>query len=687
MVAGNFEPRLAQAAIALNMKDPNTPSYMMEDVRTARLQVEGTGIRQVSFASGDPSVATVTDDGTVTAVAGGSAQITVTVESASGEQRELTAWAYVRDETRAQTSREAYDPADCPFDFGDEIDRAALPYKSRAFTTPVPFAMCGIRVRDDEGADGVQLAHALDRADDKNLYLNAFVAGHTLHVSVPGGAVVRNVLANGTPGSLTRRSDTEYLVRMQSFSAEDTASAPEQTIEVRIAHKTYVIHTRPESMPRITTYRSSSNRPERGVYTLASDHYLMRVSTDRRVVYYRNLRCVCDHAGTELQVKNFRAQDAADDGQRYYTYFVELDPTKRTVLGGFFSGMYVIMDRDYREISYATLLPNGDKGHGEGYLDQHEFNLLGPSHWLSLSYTAKRVANIPGSVPTLEGSGVGYVVAGIIQEVRDERVLLEFDTTDHPVLYETSMEACDYVDSSDEGAEVTNIAGVTAFSPTDGFIDYVHVNSVAVDPTDGNLVVSMRHQYAVFKIDRSTGEIIWKLGGLGDDFGLSKQEKFIGQHYAYFEDPAIAGKATPTLLLLDNHTNFEENETRVAEIEFDAREGKVLGERYYPTAPLDGLARDIGVGEVPDPVTGRDTMPMHWATHCGSVARQSSGSLVIGWGLNALYSSVADLPLVPILTEYDPTTNAIEFELYMTRNEHYSSSEARFSYRVYKNAF
>lgn len=43
-------------------------------------------------------------------------------------------------------------------------------------------------------------------------------------------------------------------------------------------------------------------------------------------------------------------------------------------------------------------------------------------------------------------------------------------------------------------------------------IDYAHPNSISED-TDGHLLVSIRHFDAVIKIHRSTGEILWWLGG------------------------------------------------------------------------------------------------------------------------------------------------------------------------------
>ncbi len=48
-------------------------------------------------------------------------------------------------------------------------------------------------------------------------------------------------------------------------------------------------------------------------------------------------------------------------------------------------------------------------------------------------------------------------------------------------------------------------------------IDYVHINSIAVD-YDGHLVISSRHLCEVTKINRQTGELLWRLGGENNQF-------------------------------------------------------------------------------------------------------------------------------------------------------------------------
>ncbi len=60
--------------------------------------------------------------------------------------------------------------------------------------------------------------------------------------------------------------------------------------------------------------------------------------------------------------------------------------------------------------------------------------------------------------------------------------------------------------------------------------DYAHVNSIDED-LDGNLLMSFRHLDLCAKIDRITGQIIWRLGGVNSDFTFPNDpERHSGQH-------------------------------------------------------------------------------------------------------------------------------------------------------------
>jgi hypothetical protein len=71
-----------------------------------------------------------------------------------------------------------------------------------------------------------------------------------------------------------------------------------------------------------------------------------------------------------------------------------------------------------------------------------------------------------------------------------------------------------------------------------------HLNSVELD-ADGDFIVSARHTSALYKIDRETGAVVWRLGGKNSDFELGRGTKFNLQHDARVHPDG-------TLTLFDN---------------------------------------------------------------------------------------------------------------------------------------
>ncbi|KAL4884978.1 ASST-domain-containing protein [Aspergillus karnatakaensis] len=62
--------------------------------------------------------------------------------------------------------------------------------------------------------------------------------------------------------------------------------------------------------------------------------------------------------------------------------------------------------------------------------------------------------------------------------------------------------------------------------------DYFHLNSAAKD-RDGNYLISARNYAAIFKVNGTTGEVIWQLGGVhGSDFDVPVNVQFGYQHDA-----------------------------------------------------------------------------------------------------------------------------------------------------------
>lgn len=91
-----------------------------------------------------------------------------------------------------------------------------------------------------------------------------------------------------------------------------------------------------------------------------------------------------------------------------------------------------------------------------------------------------------------------------------------------------------------------------------GFPDWTHTNAVVYSPDDGDLLVSMRHQSWIIKIDyqdgKGSGDILWRLGN-GGDFtlkgGTSPQDWFYGQHDPGYT-PGSASAGQFSLAMMDN---------------------------------------------------------------------------------------------------------------------------------------
>lgn len=94
------------------------------------------------------------------------------------------------------------------------------------------------------------------------------------------------------------------------------------------------------------------------------------------------------------------------------------------------------------------------------------------------------------------------------------------------------------------------------------FPDWTHANALAYSTDDGNLLLSLRHQSWILKIDYQnglgSGDILWRLGNEGD-FILDADSTgwFYAQHDANFASPNTTGSFQ--LALFDNG-NYRDND-------------------------------------------------------------------------------------------------------------------------------
>ena len=90
-----------------------------------------------------------------------------------------------------------------------------------------------------------------------------------------------------------------------------------------------------------------------------------------------------------------------------------------------------------------------------------------------------------------------------------------------------------------------------------GFPDWTHTNAILYSPDDGNLLVSIRHQNWLVKVDfekgTGTGDILWKLGYEGDFTlvgGVDPTDWFYAQHGPSFVTSNTTGQFS--IVLFDN---------------------------------------------------------------------------------------------------------------------------------------
>lgn len=189
-----------------------------------------------------------------------------------------------------------------------------------------------------------------------------------------------------------------------------------------------------------------------------------------------------------LKVANFGVQEYRS--QQVLTWW---EGTETTL--GYGLGDYLIFDSSYRQIARVKAA-NGLQG------DHHAFHLTPRGSALFTIFRETRA-----DLRAVGGPQNGGLLESVIQEidVKTGKLLFQWNSLDHVPITESYR----------------------SYYPP--YWDYMHANSIDLD-SDGNLLVSARNMHAIYKLDRKTGEIIWRLGGKHSDFELTTGTRFAWQH-------------------------------------------------------------------------------------------------------------------------------------------------------------
>ena len=253
--------------------------------------------------------------------------------------------------------------------------------------------------------------------------------------------------------------------------------------------------------------------------------------------------------------------------------------------------------------------------------DFHDIQLKEDGNVLLISYDQQTIdmsQYVPGGFETAQVTGC------VLQEVDpDNNVVFQWRSWDHySILDGVHHDGYNLVFTSQT-------------------LRYVHANSIDYTP-DGNILLSARNMDEVTKIDRSSGEIIWRLGGKNNEFSFVNDQfgKFSGQHDARM-------LPNGNLTMLDNGIQHFNPTSRAVEYAIDDvnKTATVVWEYVQPYDDLSHVS--------------------------GNVQRLENGNSLIGWG-NTFggYSLGA--------SEVDSTETAV-MELWFN-----DFNASIFSYRIYK---
>ncbi len=253
----------------------------------------------------------------------------------------------------------------------------------------------------------------------------------------------------------------------------------------------------------------------------------------------------------------------------------------RDTPGGWGEGDAVVADSSYRRI-HTIHAARGLRA------DHHEFNITAQGTALITAYR-RRVANLRA----VGGPARGALVSGVAQEIdiATGKLLFEWDSFDHVSVSESHQIF---------GAGKRGVP-----------YDYFHINSIAVAP-DGDLLISSRNTWTIYKVARPSGKIVWRMNGKKSDFTMGP-----GTHFYWQHDARPHGAAT--LSVFDNGSAPpHEKHSRAIVLHVDSKRMHVTLEHQYihPGKVLLSKAE-------------------------GSAQMLPDGRMFVGWGTNPYFSEFA----------------------------------------------
>lgn len=235
--------------------------------------------------------------------------------------------------------------------------------------------------------------------------------------------------------------------------------------------------------------------------------------------------------------------------------------------------IWKIIDTSFNEVDSVMC--------GNGFMaDLHEFRVLPNGNYLLMSYYEvpyDMTKLFPNAIPNAR------VVNSLVQEL----------DADKNVIFQWKAE--DYIPITD--AYINFLGAIIVPS---------HINALELD-YDGNLLISSRQLSEITKVNRMTGEIMWRLGGKKNQFQFINDNEANAPTY-FSMMHCIRRLPNGNIILFDNGNQHQPQYSRAVEYELDEvnKTAKLVWEwRHTP---------DI------------------FSASMASVQRLDSGETLIGWG-------------------------------------------------------
>ena len=260
-------------------------------------------------------------------------------------------------------------------------------------------------------------------------------------------------------------------------------------------------------------------------------------------IFITNFKYVSDQTNTYRMILDKYGEiiDAQAGGPDYFDDF-KPNPDGTYSFYDYLNGAFFILD--------STLTLNNIIGSTYGYVtDAHEIRVTSEGNYYII---AADYEFIDMSKYVQDGWNSATVLVPIIQEFdRDSNLIFEWRTIDH----------FKFTDATHEDL-------------TSDYIDFCHINAIEFD-ADSNLLISCRHMDEITKVNRETGDVIWRWGGKNNQF------TFVGDTILFSHQHAIRLTDAGTYTMFDNGNFHPDNALYSRAIEYQLDQANKIATKIW----------------------------------------------------------------------------------------------------------